>query len=126
MPKTEYPEASEMTCNGLNLWNDIDPHPWQEPSQEGQFCSKDEAILIDDEKDEGLDDLLDCMWLKESSRGKNMVGDSGLAIGHYQIHIDIHPVSYDCAMDFYCSRDYTRMMILKGLGYLWTSYHKCL
>jgi len=79
------------------------------------------AVVADDE----LERLLDCIWEKESSCGKNMVGDNGLAIGHYQIHIHCHPVSYDCAMDFDCSRDYTRKMILAGKGYLWTAYSRC-
>ena len=80
------------------------------------------AVIVDND----LERLLDCIWEKESSRGKNMIGDNGLAIGHYQIHIHCHNVSYDCAMDFECSRDYTRQMILAGKGYLWTTYYKCL
>lgn len=76
--------------------------------------------------DDELEKLLDCIWEKESSRGKNMIGDNGLAFGHYQIHLDKHPVSYDCAMDFGCSRDYTRQMIKAGKGSWWTAFSPCL
>ena len=71
-------------------------------------------------------EVLICMWEKESSFGIKMVGDHGLAIGHFQIHLDKHPVSYDCAMDLECSANYTSQMIDKGFGYLWTSYKDCL
>lgn len=72
-------------------------------------------------------DLLDCMWSKESTRGvnKNIKGDNGLAYGDFQIHIDKHPIGYNCAMDFECSLDYTAKMVKDGYGYLWTSYQKC-
>jgi len=72
-------------------------------------------------------DLLDCMWEKESSRGKNMIGDLGLAIGHYQIHISKHPeVSYWCAMDYECSKSWTARQIKEGNGGWWTTYKICL
>ncbi len=80
------------------------------------------AVIVDDE----LEKLLDCIWEKESGRGKNMIGDNGLAFGHYQIHLDKHPVSYDCAMDYDCARAYTRRMIEVGRGGEWTSYNDCL
>jgi len=70
-------------------------------------------------------DLLDCMWFLESSRGQNMIGDNGKAIGHFQIHIDKHPVSYECAMDYDCSSKFTAQMIHEGKGYLWTAYRLC-
>ncbi len=75
---------------------------------------------------EELEKTLDCMWERESSRGANMLGDNGMAYGHYQIWISLHPVSYDCAMDYECSRGYAREMILRGQGWLWTSYKNCI
>jgi len=74
------------------------------------------------------DKLLDCMWLIESSRGasKYIRGDHGLAYGDFQIHIDKHPVSEECAMDYYCSSKYVLENIEKGNGWWWTSYTKCL
>ena len=74
---------------------------------------------------EELEKTLDCMWERESSRGANMIGDNGMAYGHYQIWLSLHPVSYDCAMDYECSRGYAREMILRGQGWLWTSYKNC-
>ena len=71
-------------------------------------------------------EILDCMWKKESTRGTNMIGDSGRAIGHFQIWISIHPVTYECAMDYDCSSIYTAKMIHDGYGYLWTTYKPCL
>ena len=70
-------------------------------------------------------DLLICMVKKESDYGKNMVGDHGLAIGYFQIHIDKHPVSYTCAMDLKCSLDYTVKMIKQNKGFLWTTFEPC-
>lgn len=100
---------------------------WQNNATEPRFCLKFDRTEGKGE-DREMARLLDCMWERESQRGdpRFMVGDGGLAIGHYQIHIDCHPVSYDCAMDFECSRDYTRRMILAGDGWLWTSYDNCL
>lgn len=72
-----------------------------------------------------IEALLDCIWAKESGKGKNMLGDGGRAFGHYQIHLAIHPVTYACAMDYECSRTYTKLMILQGKGYLWTSFTPC-
>jgi hypothetical protein len=73
-------------------------------------------------------DLLYCMWGKESTWGvnKNVRGDNGLAIGDFQIHVDKHPISYEDAMDFEKSLDYTAKLIKEGEGHLWSSYPKCL
>ena len=75
-------------------------------------------------------ELLDCIWFKESSRGQNMFGDyrngKPQAFGHFQIWLKYHPVSYDCAMDFQCSAEYTEQKIREGQGHLWTVYKSCL
>lgn len=77
-----------------------------------------------------MERLLDCMWDRESTRGKNLYGDyyNGIprAYGHYQIWLKYHPIGYDCAMDYDCARDYTRRMIEAGRGEEWTSYEECL
>jgi hypothetical protein len=78
------------------------------------------------EKYPAIASLLDCMWFKESHRGADKRrGDGGLAYGHFQIHIDKHPVSEACALDFECSLDYTAQMVMAGKGYLWSSYYPC-
>jgi len=71
-------------------------------------------------------DLLICIWKRESSFGKNMIGDKGKAFGHFQIWISKHPVSYKCAMDFECSLNFTAQKIKEGKGQLWTTYKPCL
>ena len=90
------------------------------------FASGDDLKELIREKYPELTNLLICMWGKESSFGKFLIGDRGKAIGHFQIWISKHPVSYNCAMDFECSLDYTAKMIKKGKGNLWTSYKGCL
>jgi hypothetical protein len=69
--------------------------------------------------------LTDCVWFGESSRGVNMVGDLGQAIGHFQIHINKHDVSYSCAMDYFCSSAFFVQQVEAGRGYLWTTYDNC-
>jgi hypothetical protein len=80
--------------------------------------------------DTEMAELLDCIWFKESSRGQNMFGDyrngKPMAFGHFQIWLKYHPVSYDCAMDFECSAEFTEQKIREGQGYLWTTYKGCL
>ena len=71
-------------------------------------------------------DLLFCLWEKESSFGKNMIGDRGKAIGHFQIWISIHNISEECAMDFECSLEWVAQKVREGKGYLWTTYKPCL
>ena len=56
-----------------------------------------------------LTNLLICMWEKESSFGKFLIGDKGKAFGHFQIWISKHDITYNCAMDFECSLDYTEI-----------------
>ncbi|MFA5452699.1 MAG: hypothetical protein WC248_03925 [Candidatus Methanomethylophilaceae archaeon] len=78
-----------------------------------------------------MSELLDCLWLNESSRGARMYGDywngKPLAYGHYQIWLHIHPeVSYDCAMDLECSAAYTADEIRAGRLWQWTRYDYCL
>lgn len=89
-------------------------------------CSKNEMIDLIKEKYPDIDDLLICMLKKESTYGTDLIGDHGLAIGSYQIHIDKHPVSYWCAMNFECALQFTADMVKRGKGYLWTSWKKCI
>ena len=97
-------------------------------------CEANRAIIWDIKKEleetitkyPELADLLICMWEKESSYGKFLIGDNRKAVGHFQIWISKHPVSYECAMDFECSLDYTAKMIKEGKGNLWTTYKGCL
>lgn len=91
----------------------------------GTLIGSDERDLIRMEYPE-LADLLICMWQEESSSGKRLIGDHGKAIGHFQIWISKHPVSYECAMDFQCALAYTAEKIKEGKGFWWTSYKKCL
>lgn len=69
--------------------------------------------------------LIDCIWKKESSRGQNMVGDNGLAIGHFQIHIAVNGVSEDCAMDYWCSSEYLIEQLMAGNSWKWPTYELC-
>jgi len=69
------------------------------------------------------------MWERESSFGKNLFGDyrygKPKAIGHYQIWIYKHPISYECAIDFECSTDFVYKMLKEGKGNLWVTYKNC-
>ena len=68
-----------------------------------------------------LAETLICLWWEESRYGTDMIGDGGLAIGHFQIHIDKHPeVSYECSMDFSCSLKFTAESIMKGNQNWWS------
>ena len=89
-------------------------------------CGKDEMLGIIYEKYPENAKLLACMLKKESSYGTDLIGDHGLAIGPYQIHIDKHDVSYWCAMNFRCSLDFVAQKLNEGKGYLWTAYRKCI
>lgn len=71
-------------------------------------------------------DLLICIAFKESSFNQFAMGDSGLAHGLFQIHIDKHPVSETCAFDVECSLDYTAQKIKEGRGYLWSTFKGCI
>jgi len=75
-------------------------------------------------------DLVDCVWKRESSRGKNMFGDykngEPRAYGHFQIWLSVHPITYECAMDFECSSNYFKKKVSEGKGYLWTTYEECI
>ena len=72
------------------------------------------------------DDILACIATKESGMNPYAIGDQGLAYGYFQIHLDKHPVSYECAIDYNCSANYTAKKISEGKGYLWTTYYSCL
>ena len=90
------------------------------------FPTKDEIQYILELKYPDEYCIMECLVRKESQYCQNMIGDHGLAIGCYQIHIDKHPVSRECAMDFECSAYFTYNKIKDGKGYLWTPYYKCL
>lgn len=71
-------------------------------------------------------DLLYCMWGKESTFGQDKRrGDHGLAVGPFQIHIDKHPITEQCALDFECALSYAAKSIQEGYGWWWSSYQKC-
>ena len=65
-----------------------------------------------------------CLVREESTFCSNLSGDKGLAYGCFQIHIDKHEISYECAMDFYCSLDWTISQIRAGKGDLWSPIKK--
>jgi len=68
-----------------------------------------------------------CAYNEESDYGRNLTrGDNGRAYGHWQIHLAIHNISYECAMNFECSTDWTINMWRKGEAHLWTGYNNCL
>lgn len=50
--------------------------------------------------------LTGMLWV-ESTNVYDAVGDSGLALGYFQIHYRMHKVSADCAKDLVCSADWT-------------------
>jgi len=83
--------------------------------------TKDDIIYTINQKYPSQAKLLIYMVRNESSFCQNMRGDSGLAYGCFQIHLDKHEISYECAMDFLCSLDWTVEKINEGKGYLWTS-----
>jgi len=78
------------------------------------------------EKYPEIDNLLLCMLKKESFYCKYLIGDDGKAYGCWQIHLDKHEISEECAMDFECSTEWSVNKIKNGEGYLWTSYRGCL
>lgn len=88
--------------------------------------TKDEIIYLIREKYPEMANLLICMAKYESGFNRYAIGDSGLAHGLYQIHIDKHPVTEACAFNPECALDYTVKLILEGKGYKWTTYHNCL
>lgn len=119
------PYRGELILIGGNSLKAAVP-PYIFPSQAlGVLIGADKKDLIEAKYPE-LADILLCMWGRESSYGRKMIGDKGKAFGHFQIWISKHLVSYDCAMDFECSLDYTARKIKEGKGFLWTSYKKCL
>ena len=94
----------------------------------GALVGKDDVIyLLEQIREEypELADLLICMWEKESSYGKFLIGDNGKAFGHFQIWISKHDITYNCAMDFECSLGFTAQKIKEGKGILWTTYKGC-
>ena len=75
---------------------------------------------------EPMAELLDCIWFNESGRGTRMIGDYGMAFGHYQWWLSLHPdMTYDCAMDYDCSTKKTAEAIEAGHSSWWTTYSRC-
>jgi len=129
-PELNNFEISEKTIIQGNSVKGHNIPTWTEKRSYRQLGVKNNEFL------EGLEwirntypemaDLLICIWGRESSFGKRLIGDKGKAFGHFQIWVSKHPVSYDCAMDFECSLNYTAEMIKKDKGNLWTTYSKCI
>jgi hypothetical protein len=80
--------------------------------------------------DPEMEELIDCVWNAESSRGQNLFGDykDGYprAFGQFQIWLEYHPITYECAMDFECSAGYFVEMVEQGKGSCWTTYPDCI
>jgi hypothetical protein len=89
-------------------------------------CSKDDMIDLVRKKYPEMADLLICVLKKESSFCQHLRGDKGLAWGCWQIHLDKHDITKECAMNFECSLDWTAQKIKEGRGYLWSAYKECL
>lgn len=89
---------------------------------------KDEQLRIIKIKYPERTCLLDCILDNESKYCDPdwMIGDSGKAVGCFQIWISVHPLTRAQAMDFETALDYTAKMIDNGKGGLWTPYDKCL
>lgn len=90
----------------------------------------EDKVEVDTDFRKTNEKLIDCVWREESGRGVNMFGDRDLngvphAFGHFQIWIEKHPVSYDCAMDYSCSSGYFIDQVKAGNGWLWTTYERC-
>lgn len=88
--------------------------------------TKEEIIYLIKKKYPEMADLLICIARYESGFNRYAMGDSGLAHGLYQIHIDKHPVNEACAFDPECSLDYAAKLISEGKGYKWSTYYGCL
>ncbi len=70
-----------------------------------------QEVLLDVCKSNGYGEdcaktLLGMLWTESSNR-YNVVGDSGRALGYYQIHYRMHGVSVECATDLVCSSQWT-------------------
>jgi len=113
-------ESSLIIVNGSYLM----PVVALDTPRTGDWTKNDIVALIKNTYPE-MADLLICMASKESGFNRYAIGDSGLAHGLYQIHIDKHPVSEACAFDPECSLDYTVKLIKEGKGYLWSTYKNC-
>lgn len=101
------------------------PYSWAPTGLYDVVPTKDEILAILAQKYPKKASLLACIARKESTWCTQMHGDNGLAYGCYQIHIDKHPVSEECAMDFECSADFTYKKIIDGKGALWSTYPAC-
>ena len=72
------------------------------------------------------EEIIQCVFRRESGADCNAVGDHGLARGCFQIHIDVHPVTLECAEDYQCSRNYFAQEVSKGNSWMWTEYKNCI
>lgn len=59
--------------------------------------------------------LLGMAW-KETNLVGNAVGDSGRAVGYFQIHYRLHGITLECARDLRCAADWT-ISYLEHNGY---------
>lgn len=87
--------------------------------------TKDDIIDLIKSKYPEMADLLICIAFQESSFNRYAIGDSGLAHGLYQIHIDKHPVTEWCAFDVECSLDWTVEQLKNGHHAWWSTYKYC-
>jgi len=92
----------------------------------GEGWTEEEIKKYIKEKYPEMEWLLLCMLKKESTYCKHLKGDNGKAYGCWQIHIDKHEITEECALDFECSTEWSVNKIRNGEGYLWTSYKSCL
>jgi hypothetical protein len=91
------------------------------------FGSKEGIMAVIQDKYPEIADLLICMVKNESTYcSDKRKGDNGLAYGCFQIHIDKHDITEECALDFECSLDWTAQKIKEGKGSLWSTYKPCL
>ena len=71
----------------------------------------------------GLDkDLIRKIAFCESSLNEKAIGDQNRAFGLFQIHISLHNVSKECALNADCSTDWATKQIAQGRGRLWTCW----
>lgn len=117
--------VQEVSLNKCFLTAPINPSFFALKSFEAIDWTKEDYIQYIRQKYPKMADLLICMWKNESSFGVNMVGDSGRAIGHFQIWTSIHDITNNCANDFFCSLDWTANQIEEGRANLWTTYSIC-
>lgn len=124
-PKIEYPETDRLiVIQGNSVMAQASHLSLYQMKVLGILTgswAKEEIITVIKEKYPEKANLLIYMVEKESTYCQKMRGDNGLAYGCFQIHIDSHDITEECAMDFLCSLDYTVKKIEEGYCRLWTS-----